>query len=57
MVLQGLALLMAFGLFSAIYYAHLRTLYSAVFVGSCGALLAYAQLQTPRPKPILACFR
>lgn len=50
MVLQGLALLMAFGLFSAIYYAHLRTLYSAVFVGSCGALLAYAQLQWTQTK-------
>ena len=45
MVLQGLALLMAFGLFSAIYYARMRTLYSAVLVGSCGALLAYSQLQ------------
>jgi hypothetical protein len=45
MVLQGLALLMAFGLFSAIYYARLRTLYSAVLVGSCGAFLAYSQLQ------------
>ncbi len=45
MVLQGLALVMAFGLFSAIYFAHLRTLYSAVFVGSSGALLAYSQLQ------------
>jgi hypothetical protein len=50
MVLQGLSLLMAFGLFSAIYYAHLRTLYSAVFVGSCGALLAYAQLQWTQTK-------
>jgi hypothetical protein len=50
MVLQGLALLMAFGLFSAIYYAHLRTLYSAVFVGSTGALLAYAQLQWTQTK-------
>ena len=45
MVLQGLALLMAFGLFSAIYYARMRTLYAAVLVGSSGALLAYAQLQ------------
>jgi hypothetical protein len=44
-VLQGLALLMAFGLFSAIYYARLRTLYSATMVASIGTLLAYAQLQ------------
>ena len=44
-VLQGLGILMAFGLFSAIYYARLRTLYSASMVGLIGALLAYAQLQ------------
>jgi len=43
--LQVIVLLLAFGVFSAIYYARLRWLYSASLIGLSGALLAYALLQ------------
>ena len=50
-VLYILAFLFAFGCFSAIYYARLRTLYSATLIGATGALLAYAVLLwTNRPR-------
>lgn len=55
--LQAIVLLLAFGVFSAIYYARLRWLYSATLVGVSGALLAFALLQwTPRrgSLPLLA---
>lgn len=45
LALQAVALLLAFSIFSAIYYARLRTLYSAALIGSVGTLLAYALLQ------------
>jgi hypothetical protein len=45
LVLQAIVLLLAFGVFSAIYYARLRWLYSSVLVGLGSALLAYALLQ------------
>lgn len=48
LALQAIALLLAFGVFSAIYYARMRTLYSATLVGVSATLLAYALLaQTP----------
>ncbi|MGQ9547453.1 MAG: DUF5656 family protein [Roseiflexus sp.] len=48
LALQAMTLLLAFGVFSAIYYARMRTLYSATLIGASAALLAYAQLsQTP----------
>jgi hypothetical protein len=43
--LQAIALLLAFGIFSAIAYARMRTLYSAALVGASGTLLAFALLQ------------
>jgi Protein of unknown function (DUF5656) len=43
--LQAIVLLLAFGVFSAIYYARPRWLYSATLVGVSGALLAFALLQ------------
>jgi hypothetical protein len=58
LVLQSVTFLLAFALFSAIYYARLRTLYSAALVGATGALLAYALLQwTPlrRGQLVLSC--
>ncbi|HWQ14447.1 MAG TPA: hypothetical protein VNL77_16725 [Roseiflexaceae bacterium] len=48
--LQAVALLLAFGVFSAISYARMRTLYSAVLVGASGTLLAFALLQWARPR-------
>lgn len=45
LALQLIAYLLAFGCFSAIYYARLRTLYSASLVGVIGTLLTYAILQ------------
>jgi hypothetical protein len=45
LALQALTLLVAFGVFSAIYYARLRWLYSAFLIGVSAALLAYALLQ------------
>jgi len=54
LTLQTIAFLLAFGLFSAIYYARLRTLYSAALIGASGALLAYALLQwTPQRHGLL----
>jgi len=44
LALQAMALLLAFGVFSAIYYARMRTLYSATLVGASATLLAYASL-------------
>ncbi len=44
LALQAMALLLAFGMFSAIYYTRMRTLYSATLVGASAALLAYALL-------------
>lgn len=44
-ILQIFAYLLAFGCFSAIAYARLRTLYSASLVGITGTLLAYEVLQ------------
>ncbi len=44
-VLSIFTYLLAFGCFSAIYYARLRTLYSASLVGLVGTLLAYEALQ------------
>ncbi len=49
LVLQVIAYLLAFGCFSAIYFARFRTLYSATLIGATGTLLAYELLQwTPR---------
>jgi hypothetical protein len=45
LALQTITFLIAFGCFSAIYYARMRTLYSAALIGVSGALLAYALLQ------------
>jgi hypothetical protein len=57
LALQTIAFLLAFGVFSAVYYARLRTLYSAALIGAAGALLAYALLQWTPPRhglPLLA---
>lgn len=48
--LQTITFLLAFGVFSAIYQARLRTLYSAALIGASGALLAYALLQWTPPR-------
>ncbi|MEN9936734.1 MAG: hypothetical protein RLZZ387_3313 [Chloroflexota bacterium] len=48
--LQAITLLLAFGVFSAVYYARLRTLYSAALIGATGTLLAYALLQWSPPR-------
>jgi hypothetical protein len=48
--LQTIALLLAFSLFSATYYARLRFLYSGALIGATGALLAYALLQWAAPR-------
>ncbi|MFO7171144.1 MAG: hypothetical protein DIU80_024205, partial [Chloroflexota bacterium] len=55
--LQAITMLLAFGIFSAVYYARLRTLYSAALIGSTGTLLAYALLQwsSQRSLLLLAC--
>lgn len=44
LALQAMTLLLAFGVFSAIYYTRMRTLYSATLIGASAALLAYALL-------------
>lgn len=44
LALQAMAYLLAFGCFSAVYYARLRTLYSAALIGASATLLAYALL-------------
>lgn len=46
-VLQALGYLMAFGIFSAIYYTRYRTLYSASLIGGTALLIAYALLASP----------
>lgn len=48
--LQTITFLLAFGVFSAVYYARLRTLYSAALIGVGGTLLAYALLQWASPR-------
>jgi hypothetical protein len=47
---QTIVLLLAFGLFSSVYYARLRFLYSGTLIGATGALLAYALLQWTPPR-------
>jgi uncharacterized membrane protein YjjB (DUF3815 family) len=54
LMLQAIALFLAFAMFSAIYYARLRTLYSAALIGATGALLAYALLHWIRSRSRLA---
>lgn len=53
--LQTITFLLAFGIFSAVYYARLRTLYSAALIGMAGSLLAYALLHwtPPRQGPLV----
>lgn len=58
LVLQTMTFLLAFTGFSAIYYARMRTLYSAALIGTMGTLLAYALLQWTPPRQglfMLAC--
>lgn len=50
LALQVIAYLVGFGLFSAISYARLRTLYSGPMIGGVGALLAVALLQWNPPR-------
>jgi hypothetical protein len=50
LALQTITFLLAFGVFSAVYYARLRTLYSAALIGASGALLAHALLQWAPPR-------
>jgi hypothetical protein len=54
LALQTIAFLLAFGVFSAVYFARLRTLYSAALIGAAGMLLAYALLQWTPPRQGLA---
>ena len=49
-LLVTVTVLLAFGLFSATYYARLRFLYSGTLIGATGALLAYALLQWTPPR-------
>lgn len=52
-VLQAVGYLLAFGVFSAVYYARYRTLYSATLIGGAATLLAYALLAlTTRSQPL-----
>ncbi len=44
LALQATALVLAFGIFSAIQHARMRTLYSAALVGTTGMMLSYALL-------------
>jgi hypothetical protein len=44
LALQATALMLAFGIFSAIHHARMRTLYSAALVGVTGMMLSYALL-------------
>lgn len=49
LLLQIIAYLLAFGVFSAVYFERFRTLYAASLIGATGMLLAYAILRwTPR---------
>jgi Protein of unknown function (DUF5656) len=50
LALQTITFLLAFGVFSAVYFARLRTLYSAALIGASGALLADALLQWTPPR-------
>jgi Protein of unknown function (DUF5656) len=50
LALQTITFLLAFGVFSAVYFARLRTLYSAALIGAAGTLLAYALLQWTPPR-------
>ncbi len=50
LAIQTIAFLLAFGIFSAIYFARLRWIYSGALVGMMGALLAYALLQWAPPR-------
>lgn len=50
MALQTICFLLAFAIFSAIYHARLRWIYSGALVGLLGALLAYALLQWTPPR-------
>lgn len=50
LALQIIAYLIAFGCFSAIYNAKLRTLYSASLIGTSGALLGYELLRWTRAR-------
>lgn len=45
-VLQVIGFLLAFGVFSAVYYTRFRTLYSASLIGIAATLLAYALFST-----------
>jgi uncharacterized membrane protein YidH (DUF202 family) len=45
LVLALIGYLLAFGVFSAVYFERFRTLYSATLIGGSGALLAYANLR------------
>jgi hypothetical protein len=49
--IQTIPLLLAFGIFSAVYFTRLRTLYAAPLIGATGALLGYALLQWTPPRP------
>jgi hypothetical protein len=48
--LQTITLMLAFSLFSAMYYSRLRFLYSGVLIAVIGALLAYALFQWTPPR-------
>lgn len=48
--IQAITLLLAFGVFSAVYYTRMRALYAAPLIGLAGALLAYALLQWVPPR-------
>jgi hypothetical protein len=45
LVLALIGYLLAFGVFSAVYFERFRTLYSAALIGGSGTLLAYANLR------------
>lgn len=54
LTLRAITYLLAFGCFSAIYYARFRTIYSATLIGTAAALLAFALLQwSKRQAPVL----
>jgi hypothetical protein len=50
LALQTITFLLAFGVFSAVYFTRFRTLYSAALIGSAAALLSYALLQWAPPR-------
>lgn len=56
LVLYIVAYLLVFGCFSAVYFARIRTLYSASLIGGAAALTAYAILHwTPRRGLLALC--